>query len=123
MKWAGLATVVPQGSKDIKVKSLKKKSKSTVSWVTSDNDQIVVNTGKVIAYLPKNGCNLIDSLYLSDKRIGGPASLIASANNITYHSQLTKVEIEQSGQVRTVVRMEGVHKNELLFLRVKVSHA
>ena len=113
VKWAGLATVVPQGSKDLKVKRLKKKSKPSVSWVTSNNNQIVVNTGKVIAYLPKNGCNLIDSLYLSDKRIGGPASLIASANNITYHSQLTKVEIEQSGQVRTVVRMEGVHKNDV----------
>ena len=77
------------------------------------NYRELLNTGKVIAYLPKNGCNLIDSLYLSDKRIGGPASLIASANNITYHSQLTKVEIEQSGQVRTVVRMEGVHKNDV----------
>ena len=113
VKWAGLATVVPQGSKDLKVKRLKKKSKSAVSWVTSTDKQIVVNTGKVIAYLPKNGCNLIDSLYLSDRRIGGPASLIASASDITYHSQLTKVEIEQSGQVRTVVRMEGVHKNDV----------
>ena len=113
VKWAGLATVVPQGSNDLKVKSLKKRSKPSVSWVTSTDKQIVVNTGKVIAYLPKNGCNLIDSLYLSDRRIGGPASLIASASDITYHSQLTKVEIEQSGQVRTVVRMEGVHKNDV----------
>ena len=113
VKWAGLATVVPQGSNDLKVKRLKKRSKPSVSWVTSTDKQIVVNTGKVIAYLPKNGCNLIDSLYLSDRRIGGPASLIASASDITYHSQLTKVEIEQSGQVRTVVRMEGVHKNDV----------
>ena len=113
VKWAGLATVVPQGSNDLKVKSLKKRSKPSVSWVTSTDKQIVVNTGKVVAYLPKNGCNLIDSLCLSDRRIGGASSLIASANNITYHSQLTKVEIEQSGQVRTVVRMEGVHKNDV----------
>ena len=112
VKWAGLATVVPQGSNDLKVKSLKKRSKPSVSWVTSTDKQIVVNTGKVIAYLPKNGCNLIDSLCLSDRRIGGASSLIASASDITYHSQLTKVEIEQSGQVRTVVRMEGVHKND-----------
>ena len=111
-KWAGLAAVVPQGSIDLKVKSFKKRSKIAAQWVTSTDNQIVVNTGMVIAYLPKDGSNLIDSLCLSDRRIGGSTSLIASANDITYQSQLTKVEIEHTGQVRTVVKMEGVHKND-----------
>ena len=111
VKWAGLAAVVPQGSKGLSVKRIKRKNISALSWVTSTNDQIIVNTGKLIAYLPKKGCSFIDSLYMTDKRIGGSASLIASANNTTYLSQLNKVEIEQSGQVRTVVKMEGIHQD------------
>lgn len=111
VKWAGLAAVVPQGIKDISVKRIKQRTKSASPWVSSTNNQIIVNTGKVVVYLPKKGNTILDSLCLTDKRIGGSASLIASANNNTFISQLNKVEIEQSGQVRTVVRMEGVHQS------------
>ena len=85
VKWAGLAAVVPEGVENLEVKSEKRKVKSKhSSLVTLSNSQIVVNTGRLTAYLPKDGTHLIDSLCLDGKRIGGAASLIASTDIESY---------------------------------------
>ena len=109
VKWAGLAAVVPEGSENLKVVNGKKKDGQSITMTT--NSQIVVNTGRLTAYLPKDGTHLIDSLCLDGKRIGGAASLIASTDIESYQSQLKKVEVERSGHARTVIKMEGVHRS------------
>ncbi len=113
VKWAGLAAIVPEGSMNLKLVHGKKKHEKTTSLVTSQNDQFVVNTGKLKAFIPKNGTHLFDSLCLEGKRVGGAASLIATTDAESYHSQLKKVELERNGQIRAVIRLEGVHKNAL----------
>ena len=111
VKWAGLAAVVPKGSQNLKLVSVPKKKKGGVSMVATSNDQFVVNTGRLTAYLPKNGDSLFDSLYLDGKKVGGAASLISTTESDSYQSLLKTVEVERRGDVRTVIKIEGVHRN------------
>lgn len=112
VKWAGLAAVIPEGCEEIKVISGKRKEKhDPMSMVTLDDRRIIVNTGRLTAYMPKSGTNLFDSLCLDGKRVGGTSSLIATTDTESYLSQLKKVEVERAGQVRAVVKLEGVHRS------------
>lgn len=109
VKWAGLAAVVPEGVENLKLVNGKKKNAK--SMVTTTNNQIAVNTGRLTAYLPKDGTHLIDSLCLDGKKVGGAASLMATTDAESYQSQLKKVEVERSGNVRAVVKIDGVHRS------------
>ena len=119
VKWAGLAAVIPAGSENLKVISVKptRKQRATIvncqlSIVNSNSaNSIVVNTGKLTAYIPKRGAFLLDSLCLDGKRVGGKASLVASAATDNYHSEVRSAVVERAGKVRTVIKIEGVHKN------------
>lgn len=109
VKWAGLAAVVPEGTENLKLVNGKKKE--TKSLVTTTNNQFIVNTGRLTAYLPKQGTSLLDSLCLDGRKIGGTASLVATTDAESYQSQLKKVEVERSGNVRTAVKIDGVHRS------------
>ena len=111
VKWAGMAAVVPEGCENLKVISLPKKKKGGNTFVTALDDQLVVNTGRLTAYLSKHGANLFDSLCLDGRKIGGAASLIATIKTDSYQSLLKSVDVERSGNVRTVIKIEGVHRS------------
>lgn len=111
VKWAGLAAVVPAGIDQLKVISRQPVKRQLPELVRHSDSQIVVNTGRMTVYLPKSGSCLMDSLCLDGKRVGGMASLIASTDDMAFRSQLTNVEVERCGQVRAVVKMEGVHRS------------
>ena len=120
VKWAGMAAVVPYGSDDIKVikgKSVRESrglvhdSSLGLNQVTTQHDSyIVVNTGKLTAYIPKTGDCLIDSLCLNGKRVGGKASLVASTAEGQYQSVIKNVSVERAGNVRSVIKVDGVHQ-------------
>ena len=112
VKWAGLAAVIPQGQVNPSVTLSKTRKRNPAGFVTSDGQQIVVNTGRLTAYLPTSGRCLIDSLCLDGKRVGGVASLVASTDAEDFQSQLTKVTIERAGSISAVVKMEGVHSGQ-----------
>ena len=109
VKWAGLAAVVPEGAENLKLVNGKKKE--TRSLVTTTNKQLIVNTGRLTVYLPKHGTCLLDSLCLDGRRIGGSISLVAATDAESYHSLLKKAEVERSGNVRTVIRLDGIHSS------------
>ena len=117
VKWAGIAAVVPMGSENLLVNGEKSRKKNpslfTIhSSLFTSSDHIVVNTGQVTAYIPQGGTCLMDSLCLNGKRVGGKASLVASTATDTFCSDITGVEVERSGRVRTVVKVEGVHRSQ-----------
>ena len=85
------------------------KKKETRSLVTTTNKQLIVNTGRLTAYLPKHGTCLLDSLCLDGRKIGGSVSLVAATDAESYLSLLKKAEVEHSGNVRTVIRLDGIH--------------
>ena len=112
VKWAGLAAVIPAGSEKLFVERSGKIERIVKKENTSD-ECIVVNTGRLSAYLPKSGAFLMDSLSLNGRRVGGKASLVASTATDIYSSDITDVKIERSGKVRTVVKVEGVHRSQM----------
>ena len=111
VKWAGLAAVLPAGSYQLKVISHQPVKRQLPELVRHSDSQIVVNTGRMTVYLPKSGSCLMDSLCFDGKRVGGKVSLIASTDDMSFQSRLTNVEVERCGQVRAVVKMEGVHRS------------
>lgn len=109
VKWAGVSAVIGQGD-SYTITSGKKSRKSGKSMVTAeDNHHIVVNTGRLMAIIPKDGNQIIDSLCLDGKKIGGAAKLIATTNDAKFCSKLTKVEAECKNAVSTVIKLEGTH--------------
>ena len=126
VKWAGLAAVIPAGcekltvnSEKLIVNSNKSRRKKDPSLFTNHSslftNHIVVNTGRLTAYIPKHGSNLIDSLCLDGRRVGGSVRLVASTADGHYESEIKDVIVERAGSVRTVVKVEGVHKMWLPF--------
>ena len=114
VKWAGLSAVVPADAKQVKVqqKPKSKKQKVTGGLVIDDGaGQLVINTGRMKAYLSKSGNCLIDSLCLDGKRVGGQASLVASTAEGDFQSVIRSMTVERSGMVRAVVKVEGSHRS------------
>ena len=112
VKWAGMAAVIPAGTKQLAVVSQTKKQKTSPSALTvSDDTQgLVVSTGAVTAWLPKQGPCLFDSICVDGRRVGGAARLVASAGGHDYMSKVNTVTVERRGCVRAVIRIDGVHQ-------------
>ena len=116
VKWAGIAAVVPSGSEKLTVNSEKSRQKKDnhSSLITNHSslftNHVEVNTGRLTAYIPKCGSNLIDSLCIDGIRVGGSARLVASTSEGNYESEIKDVIVERAGSVRAVVKVEGVHK-------------
>ena len=109
VKWAGLAAVIPAGSENLKLeKGVRKKERETL--VTENAEHLLVNTGRLMAYIPKCGSHLIDSLCIDGKRVGGSARLVASTADGDYESEIQDVSVERQGSVRALVKVEGLHK-------------
>ena len=117
VKWAGIAAVVPMTNEKLIVKSEKSRQKkpsllANHSSLSTSEDRFVVHTGRLTAYIPKSGAFLMDSLCLNGKRVGGKASLVASTATDTYRSDITSAKVERAGRVRTVVKVEGIHRSQ-----------
>ncbi len=111
VKWAGLAAVVPENANDLKVVRQSEKVKDNGLTIHEDAGQIMVEAGKLKAWLSKQGRQLFDSLAIDGRRVGGSAVLTASAGGVEYLSLVKKMTVERQGRVRAVVRVEGVHQS------------
>ncbi|MBR3455120.1 MAG: hypothetical protein IKH26_07350 [Bacteroidaceae bacterium] len=127
LKWVGLATTVPSGVQNLKVvceKSGKagKSSHPTIN-VQDAGHYILVSTGAMNAYIPKSGGVLIDSLIVGGRIVGERMCLVCTtapspsvngnANNYLhqYASKVTDVRLENCGDIRACVRIEGTHSD------------
>jgi hypothetical protein len=115
VKWAGIAAVIPEGSEIVNSEKLivnsgkAKKGQNGGLQVNESSGQIVVNTGKLTAYLPTVGTALFDSLCVNGCRVGGAVTLVASLKDDKFMSKIQKVRVERAGRVRAVVKVEGTH--------------
>ena len=113
VKWAGIAAVVPSGNTPSVVKADRRQVKAAVGLECSDRgDDIVVNTGRLKAYIPKQGSFLLDSLCLDGRRVGGQAVLTASTSGGSYLSEIKHVTVERIGRVRATIKIDGVHSRD-----------
>ncbi|WP_457912249.1 RIFT barrel domain-containing protein, partial [Bacillus paralicheniformis] len=123
LKWTGHAAVFPKesGSRF----TLKKGGAGvpkTVMNVSEQKDEITVNTGAIVCRLGKSGTELIRSISISGEMMAKEGRLIAlkekrsgSDSQCMYHierfeSMIKRTAIEQNGPVKTVVKIEGVHR-------------
>ncbi|MGB6545035.1 MAG: hypothetical protein WBE97_05365 [Candidatus Acidiferrales bacterium] len=124
LKWSGFATVVPaefagtatlsKGESGANAGALK---------VTNDGKSIVVDTGAIKCVIATSGANIIESMTFPDgKNVVGAGQLVCVLQNgpetfpedapprEKFVSAVKKVTVEQSGPVRAVVMIEGVHR-------------
>ncbi|MGN6369673.1 MAG: hypothetical protein ACTHN5_15545 [Phycisphaerae bacterium] len=126
MKWIGFATIAgPDVKGPVTVAEGNGASDQQGSMVSvkDDADAVTVDTGKVIARLPKSGKYLVDSLSVDGKPVAthgvlecidqsAPESVdhLSMPSRVLYESLVQKVTVEQKGPVRAVVKIEGVHQ-------------
>ena len=140
VKWGGFAAVVPGGTESVSLspdpspvrEARPAASKSNLSplpnrggvggetlSVTENILQIQITSGDFIAYIPKNGSAIVDSLVLGGTRVAGRGQLVCTTQDQPYSegveqltfqhfvSHIEKVEVERAGKVRAVVKIEG----------------
>lgn len=105
-------------------KDIDKDQRSNGLQIVQTSREIKINTGVVTAYIPRQGNYLLDSLVYKGVKVGGRASLLCTTQSqpisestlqVTfqhYISEVEKVTVERAGNVRAVVKIEGVHCDE-----------
>jgi hypothetical protein len=124
IKWTGFATIAgPAVTGPVTVTSgtMVPQPGLSVSAVQTA-DAITIDTGKLKARILKQGANLVESLTIDGREIAksgrlelihqgaAPTDHLTTAPRSRYVSQVKKVTLEQSGPVRAVVKLEGVHR-------------
>jgi hypothetical protein len=122
IKWSGFATVVPAGMTGPVTLSAGSAAASGTLTVKNDGKSVVVDTGALKCSIPLTGSNIISSMSLGGKDIGGAGQLVCILQNgpegnpedspkrERYLSEVKKVTMEQQGPVRAVVKLEGMHR-------------
>ena len=122
IKWSGFATVVPAELTGSVTLSTGSTTASGVLSVTNDGKLVVVDTGALKCSIPLHGSNIINSMSVGGKDVTGAAQLVCILQNgpetnpedspkrEMFFSLVKKVTVEQSGPVRAVVKIEGMHK-------------
>jgi hypothetical protein len=122
LKWSGFATVVPAGMVGpVTLVSGASKAPGAVK-VTHTATSVVVETGAMQCSIPLTGTNLVESIGIDGTAVAGAGQLVCvlqsgpdgGAEEVRprerFVSLVKKVTVEQSGPVRAVVKLEGVHK-------------
>lgn len=126
VKWGGIATVVPKGTKALAFSNNIKGISQVEGHGKIDyrKSSILVSTGSLMAYISSKGEDFIDSLILGGTKIAERGRLVCTTQNEPYQESVTNLKfenytsnvdtayVEHSGQVRTVVRIDGHHVNQ-----------
>ena len=137
VKWNGIAGVIPKNTEKLLLKKTGKKPKEKASSRTADDRSnklslsvvetpqgIRIETGIISAYIPRQGDFLIDSLFRGGVKVGEKARLVCNTQSepvlentsqitfTNYTGRLTSATVERTGQVRTLVKLEGTHRSD-----------
>ncbi|MCX6955971.1 MAG: hypothetical protein NTV51_27850, partial [Verrucomicrobia bacterium] len=125
VKWSGIATVAGADQagpfKITSGESAATEGAGTVRVRKSDTT-VEVDTGKLRCRVALWGGNLIESLWIDGREVARQGRLVgilqdrpdgspeSSPRRERFTSKVTKVTVEQSGPVRAVLKIDGVHK-------------
>lgn len=123
LKWTGIAFAAGRDNSGLKLSIKKGKNQLPVSPVSvkENSDDVEVNTGAITAIISRKGDAIIKSLKTGNKTIAHEGRLIAIREDrsaytdqkiireIEYISKIKELTVEQSGPVRAVIRIEGMH--------------
>jgi hypothetical protein len=123
LKWSGFATVAPVGpAGDLTLSTGASAAPAGTLHVTNDGKSVLVDTGALTCSIPLSGQNLVDSISIGGTQVAGAGQLVCilqdgpatnpedSPKREKFLSLVKQVTVEQSGPVRAVVKIEGVHK-------------
>lgn len=130
VKWGGFSALIPCDTipvattlRMVTEKEADKQMKgisSTAIEVEETSQNITVKTGDLVAYFSKSGNCVMDSLILGGTRVSEAVTLVCETEiseeqgngvrNNYFQSQLKQVTVEQNNNIRTVVKIEGVHQ-------------
>jgi hypothetical protein len=71
---------------------------------------VEIDTGRVQCRIPKQGRSLVESMTVEGRVVARDGRLVCTLDNEEFTGAVKKVAVEQSGPVRAVVRVEGMHK-------------
>lgn len=122
LKWSGFAAVVPpDASGSFKLHSGAAAPGEAAVRVRKSDSTVEVDTGKLRCRVGLWGANLIESMWIDGREVARQGRLICinqvgpddSPEGVParekFVSKVTKVTVEQSGPVRAVLKLEGVH--------------
>jgi hypothetical protein len=122
LKFTGFATVVPAGLTGPVTLSPGTSAAAGALSVTNDGKSVVVDTGALKCSISTSGANIMDSLSVGGKDVAGASQLVCVLQNgpetepldsptrEKFISDVKTVTVEQSGPVRGVVKIEGMHR-------------
>jgi hypothetical protein len=123
LKWVGIATVAgAEAAGELKLSAVATAApgNATVTVRKSDTTYLI-DTGRVKAIIPMHGQNIIDLLTVDGRDVARAGRLTAivqdgpdgdatsSPAREAYGTRVDRVTLEQSGPVRAVVKIEGMH--------------
>lgn len=124
VKWTGHAAVMEEGtSESFEFRINSRKQEENMIVMKEATDSIEVNTGQLQCVINKTGKTLIRSLAINGSLIGSDGKLVAIKEEQQESDQvkiiqqerlegeITHIEIEQSGPVRAVIKIKGIHSN------------
>ncbi|MEO7578727.1 MAG: Tat pathway signal sequence domain protein [Massilia sp.] len=123
LKWSGFATVA-DGAGPFQIATGKSAAGDTRLTVRQSAGAIEIDTGAMKAQIATSGANLIDAIWVGGREVARGGQLVSIAQNgpdqdqdqgsaparEKFVSAVRKVTLEQSGPVRAVVKIDGVHK-------------
>jgi hypothetical protein len=125
MKWVGFATVAgPEttGALTLGVGATGGSLEGARLTLQQFDDHLEIDTGATRVRLARSGANLIDSISTGGREIARAGQLVCIAQNgpdveegpapvrTKYVSNIHQVTVEQSGPVRAVVKVDGLHR-------------
>jgi hypothetical protein len=123
LKWSGLAIAAdPQLTGPLTVAAGSSIPPKTPLAVRQDGSSIEISTGPLVCRLKSSGSNIIESILINGTEVGRNGRLVASREDRSafksrgmlrtenYTSQVSKMTVEQSGPVRAVIKVEGMHR-------------
>ena len=126
IKWSGFATVIPAGFAGPATLATNAPFPSAPGplpvTVKNDGKSLLVDTGAMQCSIPLTGAKILNSINIAGKSIAGAAQLVcilqhgpstdenAAPTREKFTSAIKHVTVEQSGPVRAVVKIEGMHR-------------
>jgi hypothetical protein len=110
VKWSGFATVAnPTSTGALKLAPGSAAAPQRLT-VTQTANAIEIDTGRLQARIPKQGAHFLDSITMEGRVVARDGRLVCRLED-EFTSDIRAVTVEQSGPVRAVVKIEGVHKS------------
>ncbi len=118
MKWIGFATVA-NAPGELNLSPGSSAAPGAAIKASATAAAITIDTGKLQARVPTSGSIFLDDVTVDSRRVAGQGKLVASLEDRSaadtlhfpaFTSSIGKATLEQSGPVRAVVKIEGVHR-------------